>query len=764
MCHVCLFLEVITSFIFHRDLCGAVSDPLTVCRTIVVGKSSSLVHRLLYLLTYFIRCSEIEEQGMFKHVIDSHLHLQGQDLEESSIFPQESRAGSALTLLSEGGQSSTQPSLMTSGSLERSEGLAPLVKPHPFSFSRTDSLSHPSSCSGSTTELRQSLVTQSCGSLDHHPTGRTFDFYRQPVLIPTYAKPQTAAMCQSVPVDVLSRHNRSPLTPFTSYHLSRRSSGDSLTKKPFLPTTYTAPIDSGTSDNDTLPQTTSHCECHYQPKENCCPSHAELDSLGMCPVDTQKVVWKPGGKQTHHSIHDPPSPPPGDNNWYYSASYHDSNNKTSTEMTLPTCSNSYPKTTTTNGSIEPVSKINTDSSNESLSTGYQTLSRNPSGTSLGASFSAQNPSVFAGPLKTVRRQGTCGSCDSGVFEHASIVTADSGRFTDMDSLQFSVFSAGGSLHGKPDSSIRPARTSQSSSIFKSEVDSYSQPNRSQYPDAMPEASLGQMLRSTNNNDSFSEFESSHGRSRSGAFCFSGNQRSLAQEDIYDAPRHSSVSPVESHALSHDQLHTAHMRRVSPDKVHFIPGVTTGQSVVSSQRHLRLRENLSQSYDSRYVTHKSHVQSTYSDLYNSQTHTNIHSPHHTSSLYNSSVSPHRTSKFMPSTLSSSHDHYHQNNWSTQLPLSTHNVSLASSLPEATTVRCSSSPSLFSLVKPPAINIAESLSCSQSYKGLPIIEGACPDLESHHDASSWYGEHEEGGIEITRLKVRACRNVFIVVVCL
>ena len=735
------------------------SDPLTVCRTIVVGKSSSLVHRLLYLLTYFIRCSEIEEQGMFKHVIDSHLHLQGQDLEESSIFPQESRAGSALTLLSEGGQSSTQPSLMTSGSLERSEGLAPLVKPHPFSFNQTNSLSHPSSCSGSTTELRQNLVTQSCGSLDHHVTGFTFDFYHQPVPIPSYSRPQTAAMCQSVPVDVLSRHNHSPLTPFTSYHLSRRSSGDSLTRKPFLSTKYTAPIDSGTSDNDTLPQTTSHCECHYQPKENCCASHAEFDSLGMCPVDTQKVVWKPGGKQTHHSIHDPPSPPPGDSNWYYSGSYHDSNNKSSTDMTLPACSNSYPKTTTTNGSIEPVSKINTDSSNESLSTGYQTLSRNASGTSLGASFPAQNPSVLAGPLKTVRHHGTCGSCDSGVFEHASIVTADSGRFTDMDSLQFSVFSAGGSLHGKPDSSVRPARTSQSSSIFKSEVDSYSQPNRSQYADVMPEASLRQMLRSTNNSDSLTEFESSHGRSRSGAFSFSRNQKSLAQEDIWDAPRCSSLSPVESIALSHDQLHTAHMRRMSPDKVHFIPGVTIGQPVVSSQHHLRLNEGLSQSYDSRYVAHRSHVQSTCTGLYNNRTHTNIHSPRHTMSQYNSFVSPHGTSKYMPSTLTSSYDHNHHNSLSTRPPLLAHNKSLASNLPEPTTVRCSSSPSLSSLVRPPAVNIAES---PQSYKGLPLIEGACPELESNHDGCSWYGEHEEGGLEITRLKVRTYRNVIIVVI--
>ena len=136
--------------------------------------------------------------------------------------------------------------------------------------------------------------------------------------------------------------------------------------------------------------------------------------------------------------------------------------------------------------------------------------------------------------------------------------------------------------------------------------------------------------------------------------------------------------------------------MSPNKVHFIPGVTTEQSVVSSQHHLRLNEGLCQSYDSRYVTHRSHVQSTYTGRYNNQTHTNIHSPHHTLSQYNSSVSPHRTSKFVPSTLISSHDHNHHNNWNTQLPLSTHNVSLASSLPEATTVRCSSSLSLSSLV--------------------------------------------------------------------
>ena len=85
---VVYFMKSFLHLFLHRDLCGAVSDPLTVCRTIVVGKSSSLVRCLLYLLTYFIQCSEIEEQGIFKHVIDSHSHLQGHDLKESSIFPQ----------------------------------------------------------------------------------------------------------------------------------------------------------------------------------------------------------------------------------------------------------------------------------------------------------------------------------------------------------------------------------------------------------------------------------------------------------------------------------------------------------------------------------------------------------------------------------------------------------------------------------------------------------------------------------------------------
>lgn len=56
----------------------------------------------------------------------------------------------------------------------------------------------------------------------------------------------------------------------------------------------------------------------------------------------------------------------------------------------------------------------------------------------------------------------------------------------------------------------------------------------------------------------------------------------------------------------------------------------------------------------------------------------------------------------------------------------------SLPQATTVLYSSSFSVSSLLRTPAINIAETLSFYQNFKGLPIIEGVFPELESHHVA--------------------------------
>ncbi|XP_041364707.1 folliculin-interacting protein 1-like isoform X2 [Gigantopelta aegis] len=43
------------------DLYGAIGNPLKIARTIVVGKKQDIVKRFLYILSYFIRCSDVHE-------------------------------------------------------------------------------------------------------------------------------------------------------------------------------------------------------------------------------------------------------------------------------------------------------------------------------------------------------------------------------------------------------------------------------------------------------------------------------------------------------------------------------------------------------------------------------------------------------------------------------------------------------------------------------------------------------------------------------
>lgn len=125
-----------------RDLFGAVSDPLVLSRTIITGKSAPIVYRLLYILSYFIRCSEVEE-GLFKQVAEMQEYL-----DTSDVFTQESRASSTATLGSDGGRHSSLSGLLHSNSLGTE---TPVIRPHPFSFSRSGSRSHHSSRSDSFT-------------------------------------------------------------------------------------------------------------------------------------------------------------------------------------------------------------------------------------------------------------------------------------------------------------------------------------------------------------------------------------------------------------------------------------------------------------------------------------------------------------------------------------------------------------------------------------------------------------------------------------
>lgn len=55
------------------DLYGAIGFPLKVARTVVVGKKADLVKKILYILTYFIRCSDVHENdelGSLKSCLD----------------------------------------------------------------------------------------------------------------------------------------------------------------------------------------------------------------------------------------------------------------------------------------------------------------------------------------------------------------------------------------------------------------------------------------------------------------------------------------------------------------------------------------------------------------------------------------------------------------------------------------------------------------------------------------------------------------------
>ncbi|KAM4854896.1 folliculin-interacting protein 2 [Thomomys bottae] len=46
------------------DLYGAIGSPVRLTRTVVVGKQKDLIQRILYVLTYFLRCSELQENQL----------------------------------------------------------------------------------------------------------------------------------------------------------------------------------------------------------------------------------------------------------------------------------------------------------------------------------------------------------------------------------------------------------------------------------------------------------------------------------------------------------------------------------------------------------------------------------------------------------------------------------------------------------------------------------------------------------------------------
>lgn len=47
------------AFVYYRSLYGASNKPWKVCRTIICGQSEVDISRILYILTYFIRCKDL---------------------------------------------------------------------------------------------------------------------------------------------------------------------------------------------------------------------------------------------------------------------------------------------------------------------------------------------------------------------------------------------------------------------------------------------------------------------------------------------------------------------------------------------------------------------------------------------------------------------------------------------------------------------------------------------------------------------------------
>ena len=73
----------------HSDLYGAVSHPLKIARTVITGQSLSVVCRLLYLLTYFIRCSEIQPGFVQVCLCTAHCTSEGREGEREKTHERE---------------------------------------------------------------------------------------------------------------------------------------------------------------------------------------------------------------------------------------------------------------------------------------------------------------------------------------------------------------------------------------------------------------------------------------------------------------------------------------------------------------------------------------------------------------------------------------------------------------------------------------------------------------------------------------------------
>lgn len=409
------------------------SDPLTISRTVIAGKNVAIICRLLYVISYFIRCSEVEFHG----ASSCELYQQSYGFEDSvsSDVLHDSRASSVMTDMSESGRHSAHPSSLTSVGRE-----ALVIKPHPYSFSQAGSRSRHSSRSESIASeipVTSSLTgSPSTSSLDQRGGTGKAQFVA------------SRSSCCSVPTQLPTMspyHPNFPLSPSSSLtsssgvpvHSDSRGAGlfqvGGVQRREETQPSITQSLvhrPGSIEDRETVAkaETFTSCECHFHPRPNSCARESQFESMGMCPIDGHHYFRPP----CHNSYSPPPPPaPPSNSPFTGSSSY------------LP-----HPSP-----------------SNDSLSTGCHTLSRNSSFASQ--SYSQTTPSSPPSQHTVVQPHPSqyrpiIGSMDSGVFDTS--VMAAIGSDPQTDSLQSSGFASKSSVFSRSGSALskRPSFTHTSS--------------------------------------------------------------------------------------------------------------------------------------------------------------------------------------------------------------------------------------------------------------------------------------------------------------
>nr|XP_056711221.1 folliculin-interacting protein 2 [Euleptes europaea] len=144
------------------DLYGAIGSPVRMTRTVVVGKRKDLVQRILYVLTYFLRCSELQ---------DDQLTLNGKVGEEAQTL-----SGCKITTALEKGDIEESDYVVVTFRKEPA-----LVPPHlPQKITRHTSVGHESCIEPASSmekhdgvNVEQSSEVSSCLSNSGSPKGIT---------------------------------------------------------------------------------------------------------------------------------------------------------------------------------------------------------------------------------------------------------------------------------------------------------------------------------------------------------------------------------------------------------------------------------------------------------------------------------------------------------------------------------------------------------------------------------------------------------------